>query len=86
MIRTMLRFVGSFVACAAVGFLVGGFLGAAMDGRGPPPYRWDATPQAAYGGTIAGIIACGIGWLVLWASKPLPVEFEHHWRRGKNGG
>jgi hypothetical protein len=67
--RSVLRVVVMFFACAILGLLVGGLLGAGIDGHGPPPYSWDATPRFAFGGLIAGIIACTTGWLAYWYSR-----------------
>jgi hypothetical protein len=51
-----------FIAAVIGGFLFGGFLGAAIDGHGPPPWPWDATPKFAMAGAIIG----GGAWLFYW--------------------
>jgi hypothetical protein len=63
-----LRLGGLFFLSAMAGLLFGGFLGAGIDGHGPPHYHWDVTPWFALAGTISGALI----WLLYryWELDP----------------
>lgn len=63
-----LRYGLMFFACAMQGLLVGGCVGAGIDGHVGPPYHWDAAPWFACFGAIMG----SIFWLLYRYSPPLP--------------
>ena len=77
MLRGILRSVLMLVAGSIAGLLVGGFLGLAIDGHGPPPYPWDATPKLATGGLIFGAGGWLFYWFVCWWTKRI-LEFREN--------
>jgi hypothetical protein len=62
----MLRHLLILLGCLLCGFLIGGSLGAAIDGHGRPPFPFDAAPKFAIGGTVVGVMA----WVFYLTSIP----------------
>ena len=76
------QFVCTFLACAYIGGLVGGFVGAALSGW-QPTYDSETTTSTEVVGAVAGLVICGTCWLISWVSTPSSVEFRDRWQRAE---